>query len=264
MTARILHLIESLGPSSVARQLTLAAAGLNQTEFASRVATLRAARPESNRTWTAELVAAGVTVYDCGGRWPVDPRVMARLGQLLRTWQPDVIHTWDAASAIYAHLALTGVSKVAHVTSRRTWLGGSRIPRTLDNLVVRSAAALITSSEVLAAEWRKRGTASDKLRVIASGVRPAAPPCTTRAQLLAELGLPGPVRLMGCIGELTVDKRIKDVIWAADLLKVVRDDVHLLIIGDGPHRARLERFRDQVRIADKVHFLGERSDVPRQ
>ena len=56
---------------------------------------------------------------------------------------------------------------------------------------------------------------------------------------------------------------MKDAIWAADLLKVIRDDVHLLVIGDGPQRDRLRRYRDQVRIGDKVHFLGERGDVPR-
>ena len=44
---------------------------------------------------------------------------------------------------------------------------------------------------------------------------------------------------------------------------MIRDDVHLLVIGDGPHRDRLRRFRDQARIRDKVHFLGHRGDVPR-
>jgi glycosyltransferase involved in cell wall biosynthesis len=39
--------------------------------------------------------------------------------------------------------------------------------------------------------------------------------------------------------------------------------VHLLVIGDGPQRDRLLRFRDQVCIRGKVHFLGQRSDVPR-
>jgi len=35
------------------------------------------------------------------------------------------------------------------------------------------------------------------------------------------------------------------------------------VIGDGPHRDRLRKFREQVRIRDKVHFLGHRGDVPR-
>ena len=63
-------------------------------------------------------------------------------------------------------------------------------------------------------------------------------------------------------GRFWPQKRVKDAIWAADLLKVIRDNVHLLVIGDGPHRDRLHRFRDQVVIADKVHFLGSRNDVP--
>ncbi len=46
-------------------------------------------------------------------------------------------------------------------------------------------------------------------------------------------------------------------------MKVIRDDVHLLIVGDGPERDRLRRFRDQCLVRDKVHFLGHRPDVPR-
>jgi len=56
---------------------------------------------------------------------------------------------------------------------------------------------------------------------------------------------------------------VKDLIWAADLLKSARDDSHLLVIGDGPQRWRLERYRDQNEVADRVHLLGERNDVPR-
>jgi glycosyltransferase involved in cell wall biosynthesis len=58
-------------------------------------------------------------------------------------------------------------------------------------------------------------------------------------------------------------KRVKDLIWAADLLKSARDDSHLLVIGDGPQRWRLQRYRDQNEVADRVHLLGERNDVPR-
>ena len=53
---------------------------------------------------------------------------------------------------------------------------------------------------------------------------------------------------------------MKDLIWAADLLKCVRDDVHLLVLGEGPQRWRLERYRRQVQITDRVHLLGRRPD----
>jgi glycosyltransferase involved in cell wall biosynthesis len=100
------------------------------------------------------------------------------------------------------------------------------------------------------------------VRVIPNGVAMPSPPSTTRRQLLAELGLPEQSRIIGLVGRLWAQKRIKDAIWAADLLKVIRGDVHLLIIGDGPQRDRLRRFRDQVCISGKVHFLGQRGDVP--
>ena len=99
--------------------------------------------------------------------------------------------------------------------------------------------------------------------MIPNGVPPAPAVQTPRRQVLAELGLPQDARLVGLVGRLWPQKRVKDAIWAADLLKVIRSDVHLLVIGDGPHRARLEKFRDQVEIRDKVLFLGHREDVPR-
>jgi glycosyltransferase involved in cell wall biosynthesis len=74
--------------------------------------------------------------------------------------------------------------------------------------------------------------------------------------LLAQLQLPDDVRLIGAAGPMHDAKPWKDLIWAADLLKVVRDDVHLLIAGIGPGHDRLERFREQVEIEDRVHFLG--------
>ena len=60
---------------------------------------------------------------------------------------------------------------------------------------------------------------------------------------------------------MEADRGGKDAIWAADLLKVIRDDAHLLIFGSGQHRERLVLFRDQVEIADKIHFLGDRGDL---
>jgi len=85
----------------------------------------------------------------------------------------------------------------------------------------------------------------------------------TRQQLLAPLGLPVKSRLIAFVGRLAPHDRVKDAIWAADLLKVIRGDVHLLIFGDGPQRDRLWKYRDQVAIRDKVHFLGQRGDVAR-
>ena len=67
--------------------------------------------------------------------------------------------------------------------------------------------------------------------------------------------------MIGAVGRLWPQKRYKDLIWAAELLKVIRPDTHLLIIGEGPQREVLGRFRENIGIEDRVHFLGHRNDV---
>ena len=103
--------------------------------------------------------------------------------------------------------------------------------------------------------WRTGDRAE---RFARSGMAYAPPPpaATLRPQWLAALGLPHESRLVGVTAPFRRAERIKDAIWAADLLKRIRDDVHLLLAGDGPQRLRLLRYRGQVQIGDKVHILG--------
>ena len=127
-------------------------------------------------------------------------------------------------------------------------------------MIGRRAGAVVATCPAVRDYCIEQGIAAEKIKVISSGVCKAAAAGVTRGQILDRLGLPESVRLIGWAGRLEADRGGKDAIWAADLLKVIRDDAHLLIFGAGPHRERLVRFRDQVEIADKVHFLGERGD----
>ena len=54
---------------------------------------------------------------------------------------------------------------------------------------------------------------------------------------------------------------MKDLIWAADLLRVLHDNLRLLVIGDGPERSMLERFASLASDLDHIRFLGHRDDV---
>ena len=145
---------------------------------------------------------------------------------------------------------------VAHRAVDR-WKGGGELA--IDRHLARQCNAVVVNSAGVRDFYVANGLPAEKIHVISNGVPPATPSETSRGQLLAELGLPEGSRLVGVVGGLRQQKRIKDAIWAADLLKVIRDDVHLLVIGDGPHGHRLRLFRDQVVIADKVHFLGPRA-----
>ena len=140
------------------------------------------------------------------------------------------------------------------------WKG--RIQLSIDRVLAKQTERIITNSSGVQDFYVERGLPAEKFVVIPNGTRPFAPHRPTVAELLAELKLPREARLIGAVGRLWPQKRVKDLIWATELLKNIRDDAHMLVIGDGPQRSRLEKYARQVTVHDKIHFLGERNDVP--
>ena len=84
---------------------------------------------------------------------------------------------------------------------------------------------------------------------------------TNREHLLAELNLPPDAFVAGFIGRLAKQKRVEDLIWAVETLRQIRPRLHLIVIGDGPERERLEQFTRDVHCIGHVHFLGHRDDA---
>jgi len=259
MTQRILQIIPSLDRAGAEKQMALLVRGLPRSEFDVHVCALTRGGPLE-----ADLRQAEVPVTRIGKRWRADPQAFWRLRRLIARLRPDLIHTWLFAANSYGRAA--GIScGVKHLVAGERcvdpWKG--RLELAIDRRLARSTSRIVANSPGVRDFYVHHGLPADKFRVIPNGIEPPGPSRVSREALLAELRLPADCRLVGVVGRLWPQKRIKDAIWAADLLKVIRDDVHLLVIGDGPQRDRLRRFRDQAEIRDKVHFLGHRDDVPR-
>ena len=238
--------------------MTLLAAGLPRCSSTSTSAPSRAADPARSN-----LRQAGVAVTVIGKRWRADPYAFWRLVRHVAAVRPDLVHTWLLAANAYGYAAARACGVRRIIAAQRCvdpWKGWAELA--VDRYVARHCDCVVANSAGVRDFYAARGLPAERIRVIPNGVAPAPATNATRGQILAELGLPENSRLIGLVGRLWPQKRVKDAIWAADLLKVIRDDVHLLVIGDGPHRGRLLHFRDQVRIGDKVHFLGEPTTWP--
>ncbi|REK08267.1 MAG: glycosyltransferase [Planctomycetota bacterium] len=259
MTRRILQIIPTLVRGGAEKQCVLLATNLPRDEFDVHVCALSGAGPLAD-----ELKQAGVPLTVVGKRWKVDPLAWWQLRSHIRRLNPDLVQTWLFAGNAYGRAAAwqAGTGKV--VASERcvdSWKSGYQLA--IDRRLARRTDAIVVNSRGVERFYRQQGIAGDKLRLIYNGIAAAPPSTISHDALCAELGLPAGVHLIGAVGRLWHQKRIKDLIWAADLLKVIRDDTHLLLIGDGPLRDDLEHFRDKCVIADKVHFLGIRDDVMR-
>ena len=258
---RLLLIIPTLVRGGAEKQLTLLARGLPRDEFDVHVAVLTHSGPLE-----ATLDRAGIPLTIIGKRWKFDPLSYWRLRRHIRALRPDIVHTWLFAANAYGRQAAaaraSGTSSPASGASIRgkrpgNWPSTGRLARThrADRDQQQRRQRFLCQPRLAGgkvrdhSQWHCAGTA-------------VRPPAAAR-KLLAELRLPPNARLIGAVGRLWPQKRVKDLIWAADLLKSTRDDTHLLIIGDGPQRSRLERYREQIQITDRVHFLGERDDVPR-
>jgi len=256
---RILQIIPTLDRCGAEKQLVLLATGLPRDEFEVHVCALTRGGPLA-----ADLRQAGIPVTILGKRWKIDLGALVRLRRLVARLRPDLIQTWLFAANSYGRAAgiACGVKRlVACERCVDPWK--SRLQLSIDRYLAGRSARIVANSPGVKEFYVACGLPAEKFEVIPNGI-PPSPPCpATREEILAELGLPGKARLVGLIGRLWPQKRVKDAIWAADSLSVVRDDIHLLVIGDGPDRDRLVRFRDQSQVVEVVHFLGHREDVPR-
>ncbi len=254
MTSRIVHIAAASGPSAAVKQLALLISQVDGDEFEMHACMVvpRGAR-------FAELGALETRLTIIEGRSPTDPAAWWQLRKRLDALRPKLAHAWDAAATPGRLAALAaGVPHVVASLRHGHVLSGWRRRLAARRLLAYTDAVLV-NSQWLEDYARAQGLPAARLRLVRDGVElppPLAHVGESCAALLAELGLPGGARLIGSVAKLTPVSRIKDLIWAADLLKVIRDDVHLLVVGDGPQRAILERFRHQCHIDDKVHFLG--------
>jgi len=76
------------------------------------------------------------------------------------------------------------------------------------------------------------------------------------------LGFPDQSRLLIAIGHLDANKGFDRLILVLRSLLTESANVHLLIIGEGVLRVKLESEIANLRLQDRVHLLGHRSDIP--
>jgi len=129
--------------------------------------------------------------------------------------------------------------------------GGVRVAflRRTRNAAVRRARHVFTPSEYLRRIVAGWGIPAARVTV-SPNPAPAAPELPPRETLRAEIGITGPT--LAFAGRLMAAKAL-DVAFEA-LAQV--PEASLLVVGDGPDRAALERRRDELGLDGRARFLG--------
>lgn len=79
--------------------------------------------------------------------------------------------------------------------------------------------------------------------------------------LREELGLGADTPIIVSVSRISPDRCISDILEAAKLILISYPNSAFVIVGEGPHRGKLECIANLLGIADKVYFLGARRDL---
>ncbi len=266
-------MIPTLDRGGAEKQLALLATNLPRERFDVTVCTLTRDGP-----YRRQLEAAGIAVVSLGKRWKIDPAAWWRTVRFFRRHRPDIVHTWLFAANAYGRAA-AAYTRVPHIIGAERCADQWKVWHELaiDRFLARRSDCLVTNSSGVVAFYSAHGIPADRFQVIPNAIPPSdvdtdavETGCVEGAGTDAddgvvdwrgELGLPADAKLVGSVGRLWPQKRTEDLVWAAELLRVVRDDVFFLFAGEGPRKRSLLALRDELKLQKRVFFLGHRDDV---
>lgn len=253
---RLVLMIPTLDRSGAEKQFTRLACGIKRrTDWDVRVIALTRGGPYQD-----ELERAEIPVRVLHKRSRFDPWALFRLRRELKAHRPDLLHTWLFAANAYGRLASGRSPGYPVVVSERcvdSWKSGWQLR--FDRRLIGRTSRLLANSAPVAAFYRDVGYPADRVSVIPNGVEPLEREESLRSQLRMEWQLPQDARVVGYLGRLARQKRLKDLIWGFQLLRQLTDNVYFVIAGEGSERADLEHYARQMNCADLMRFVGQQS-----
>ena len=159
---------------------------------------------------------------------------------------PDGPAAMRLAAALGVPFSVKARGSDIHLWGRRPGIAGQIVA------AGKAAGGVLAVSEALKRDMVALGLPEEKIRVHQTGIHLDRFRPVDRAAAKAALGVSGP--LIACAGALIPRKG--QALALAALAHI--PEATLLLIGDGPERARLERLARADGVAGRVRFLGNR------
>jgi glycosyltransferase involved in cell wall biosynthesis len=257
---RVLMLVDSLydGTGGAERFAVGLASALPQDRYELFMCTTRSAEG----SLVEALDAAGVSHFALGRRGRFDVFRFGRLVRFLRRQRVDVLHCHKFGSNVWGTLIGRAARVPVVIAHEHTWsYEGQPLRRLLDGrLVGRLADRFVAvSSEDRRRMIEVEGVSPERAITIPTGYVPR--PTDPDGDLRGELGLAADAPVVGTVAQLRPQKALDVLIKAFARLPLDLAAARLVIAGDGPSRAGLELAAADLGVADRVHFLGTRTDL---
>lgn len=210
---------------------------------------------------TDELEASGIATSSCPGLLrqvhPVhDPRAVRQLARMIRAFAPDLVTTHSSKAGTIGRIAAR-VAGVPCVFTVHGWAFIDTVPRPvrdayrwLERGCAPLARKIICVSDQVRQMGIEAGIDARRFVVVHNGL------FDLPAGFRADPGAAEPRAIM--VARFAAPKDHATVIRALPQVPGLRLD----FVGDGPDEAAARRLAAELGVADRVTFLGRRTDVP--
>ncbi|MEM7783847.1 MAG: glycosyltransferase family 4 protein [Planctomycetota bacterium] len=198
--------------------------------------------------------------------WRDGFQIIRELRALLANFRPGIVHSWCGVSQWLTLLATEDWPFINNPFEIRLFgtelfLGPEKrfSRQMLENRMSRRVEKMLVPHQSVKRHLVESGFREDRIGVIDNcfcHVSRQQNRVDARKQLHRLLGLNESTHVVGTVAQLHPQSRLKDQIWAIDLLKVLRDDVHLVVFGKGHQLKRLRRFAALTEAKSHIHLVG--------
>lgn len=213
--------------------------------------------------WASQVGVPYVEVHE---RHSFDPRIWSALRTLVKERKIDIVHAHDYKTDVVAWLLGIG-THVIPLSTVHGWTGHSWRERKVyypaDKRVLARFPHLVAVSEDIRQELIRSGAKPDRVTTVLNGIdasrfsrQPQRGP-----SIRAELGLSPGDLVIGAVGRLEPQKRFDLLIETFLTVAATRDNLKLVIVGDGSRREELERLVALSERGRQILLLGHRTDV---
>ena len=203
-----------------------------------------------------ESLARGVPAQICAIGGDVMVHHAVRLSRALKKIEPQafIVGTYKKLflATLGAHLA-----RVPRVVAR---VGlESDTPRSVKyRIALRrwTDGVVVNAQRIVGPFADLRGFGPHKVRVIPNSVR-SGPRVTSSLRVRKELGLGSDDFVIGTVARLAKQKRLDRLVRVVSRLP----GIHCIVAGDGTARISLTQLATDLKVLDRIHFLGNREDA---
>ena len=195
----------------------------------------------------------GFPIHVIRERGVLDRGSSAALRDLIARERPDIVET----HAVKSHTLLRFIRPkhtrwVAFHHGYTSQDFKMRVYNRLNPWALRGADQVVTVCHAFKRVLVREGVPESKIAVVANAIEPFPAEAHARTAIGTILS----------IGRLSAEKGHRYLIAAADLLRRARTDLsfEIVMVGDGPERARLTAQAAELRLNDAVRFAGQQSD----